>query len=98
MTKKDNQTKEDEVFSTKGLGQSNVNRRQFMAATGALLGTAAVGTLAFTKAQPTEAGTISDDKKAATDHTAAKPAMDRGPWEPALEKLREWDPKWAEAC
>ncbi len=26
------------------------------------------------------------------------PEMETGPWDEALSKLREWDPKWAEAC
>ena len=40
----------------------------------------------------------SDGKKSVRDHTGAKPATNNGPWDPALEKLREWDPKWAETC
>lgn len=24
--------------------------------------------------------------------------LETGPWDPALDKLREWDPKWAEMC
>ena len=66
--------------------QKGVNRRQFVANTGALLGTVAVGEFAVAEAQ---AGQGSDGKK---------PATNRGPWDPALEKLREWDPKWAETC
>jgi alkylhydroperoxidase/carboxymuconolactone decarboxylase family protein YurZ len=40
----------------------------------------------------------SDGKKSIRDHTGAKPATNNGPWDPALEKLRQWDPKWAETC
>ena len=69
--------------------QKGVNRRQFVANTGALLGTVAVGEFALGEAQAAEAGQGSDGKK---------PATNRGPWDPALEKLREWDPKWAETC
>ena len=29
---------------------------------------------------------------------ANSPELETGPWNEALNKLREWDPKWAEAC
>jgi len=92
------QTKANDECSPKGSRQGEVNRRQFLAVTGALLGTVAVGELALAKAQAAEAGKSSDDKKPAPDPTGTKPAMNRGPWDPALEKLREWDPQWAETC
>jgi alkylhydroperoxidase/carboxymuconolactone decarboxylase family protein YurZ len=92
------ETKANDVCPTKGPWQSGMNRRQFMAATGALLGTVAVGGLAIANAQAAGAGNGSDDKKPTPDHTGTKPAANRGPWDPALEKLREWDPKWAETC
>ncbi len=43
---------------------------------------------------------IHDDKqtKPAPDQTGTELAMTGGPWDPALEKLREWDPTWAETC
>ena len=88
-------TKANDVHSTKDSGQGGVNRRQFVAATGALLGTIAVGEFAMSNAQAAEAGNGPEGKPAPT---GAKPATNRGPWGPALEKLREWDPKWAESC
>ena len=88
----------NDVRPTKGLWQGGVNRRQFVAAAGALLGTVAVGELAMAKAQAAEAGKGSDDKNPAPGHTRIKLATNGGPWDPALEKLREWDPKWAETC
>jgi alkylhydroperoxidase/carboxymuconolactone decarboxylase family protein YurZ len=82
----------------KGAPQRELNRRQFMADTGALLGTVAVGEFAVAEAQAAEAGQGSDGKKLAPNQTGTKQATNRGPWDPALEKLREWDPKWAETC
>jgi len=92
------QTKVNDVRATKGSLQGGMSRRQFMSATGALLGTIAVGELAIANAQSAKAGKGSDDKKAAPGPNTTKPATNRGPWAPALEKLREWDPKWAETC
>jgi alkylhydroperoxidase/carboxymuconolactone decarboxylase family protein YurZ len=69
-----------------------------MAAGGALLGAVAIGELAIGKAEAAGAVKDSDGKKEAAGNAAAKPATNRGPWDPALEKLREWDPKWAETC
>ncbi len=65
----------------KGSRQNEVNRRQFAATTGALLGMLAVGESAFGQAPAAEAGRST-----------------QGPWDPALDRLREWDPKWAETC
>jgi alkylhydroperoxidase/carboxymuconolactone decarboxylase family protein YurZ len=73
------------------------SRRQFLAATG-LLGTVAVGELTMAKAQAAEAAKGSDRKKPAPDHAGTKLATNRGPWDPALEKLRGWDPTWADTC
>jgi len=74
-----------------------MTRRQFVAGTGALLGTVAVAELAM--AQITKAGKGADEKKPARDHAGTKPATNRAPWDPAaLGKLREWNPKWADAC
>ncbi len=66
---------------TKGSRHKVVNRRQFAATTGALLGMLAAGESAFGQSPVAEAGRST-----------------RGPWDPALDQLREWDPKWAEAC
>ncbi len=79
----------------KGAPQRGLYRRQFVAGTSALLGTVAVGEFAMAEA---EAGQGSDGKKLASNQTGTKQAGARGPWDPALEKLRELDPKWAEAC
>ena len=92
------QTKANDDRSPKGSRQGEVNRRQFLAATGALMGTFAVEGLVMGKTQAAEAGKGSADKKPAPDQTGKKQATNRGPWDPALEKLREWDPKWAETC
>jgi len=88
----------DDVGPTTGARQGGVNRRDFVAATGALLGAAAVAGLATTKAQLPEAGKGSEDYKPAPDHTRTKPATNGGPWDSALEKLREWDAQWSETC
>jgi alkylhydroperoxidase/carboxymuconolactone decarboxylase family protein YurZ len=75
------------------------SRRQFLAATGTLLGTVAVGESIMAEAQAAEGGKGSDNRKPAPGHAGTKPAANRGPWDPApLEKLREWDPTWAETC
>ena len=38
----------------------------------------------------------------AKDHDATTganhPRPETGPWDAALDKLRQWDPKWAETC
>jgi alkylhydroperoxidase/carboxymuconolactone decarboxylase family protein YurZ len=91
-------TKANDVCPTEGSWQGGMNRRQFVAATGALLGTVAIEELVMGKAQAAEAGKGFDVKKPATDRTGTKLATNRGPWDPALKKLREWDPKWAESC
>lgn len=92
------QTKVNNVRPGEGSQQGGMNRRQIMSATGTLLGTLAAGELAIAKAQSAEAGKGSDGKKPASDHTGTKQAANHGPWDPALEKLREWDPQWAETC
>jgi alkylhydroperoxidase/carboxymuconolactone decarboxylase family protein YurZ len=92
------ETKANDVRPTQGSQPTGVSRRQFVAATGALLGTAAVGDLAAANAQSAEAGKGSKDQKPAPGPVGTKPATNHGPWDPALEKLREWDPKWAETC
>jgi alkylhydroperoxidase/carboxymuconolactone decarboxylase family protein YurZ len=75
------------------------SRRQFLAATGTLLGTVAIGESIMAEAHAAERGKGSDDKKPALGHAGTKLAANRGPWDPApLEKLREWDPTWAETC
>jgi alkylhydroperoxidase/carboxymuconolactone decarboxylase family protein YurZ len=33
-----------------------------------------------------------------TNHQTSNPAPATGPWDSSLEKLREWDPQWADAC
>jgi alkylhydroperoxidase/carboxymuconolactone decarboxylase family protein YurZ len=99
MENDDKQAKAHDIRPTKGLRQEGMNRRQFMAASGVLLGTVAVGELAMASAQSTNTEKGSDDKKPAPDHTGTKQATNQGPWDPApLEKLRRWDPKWAETC
>ena len=90
--------KANDVRPTQGSQPTGVSRRQFVATAGALLGTVAVGELAAGNAQSAEAGKGLNDQKPVPDHTGTKLATNRGPWDPALEKLREWDPKWAETC
>lgn len=92
------QTKSNELLPTKGSRQGEVNHRQFLAATGALLGTVVVEELVMGKAQAAEAGKGSDVKKAAPRRAGTQLATNRGPWDRALEKVREWDPQWAETC
>ncbi len=41
---------------------------------------------------------MTNDKRAYPDHTETKLPANRGPWDAALEKVRQWDPKWAEIC
>jgi alkylhydroperoxidase/carboxymuconolactone decarboxylase family protein YurZ len=94
----DEGTKANDLRPPKGSRQEGVNRRQFMSATGTLVGAVAVGGLAAAHAQSPRAGKGSHVKKPASDHTGTKRTANRGPWDPALEKLRDWDPKWAEAC
>jgi len=91
-------TLENDVCPTEDSRQGGVNRRQFLATTGALLGTVALEEWVMGKAQAAEAGKGSDVKKPAPEPSGTKPVTNRGPWDPALEKLREWDPKWAETC
>ena len=91
-------TKANDVRPPKASRKGEVNRRQFLATTGALLGTVALEELVMGKAQAAEAGKGSDVKKPAPDRTGTKVETNRGPWDPALKKLREWDPKWAETC
>jgi alkylhydroperoxidase/carboxymuconolactone decarboxylase family protein YurZ len=98
MTKDDRPAKADAVGPTQGSRPTGVSRRQFAATTGALLGMVAVGELAMSKTPTAEAGKGSNDQKPAPDSAGTKQATNRGPWDPALEKLREWDPKWAESC
>ncbi len=98
MIHDDKQTKANHIRPTRGSQQTEVTRRQFVAAAGALLGTVGVGELAITRAQAAEERKGSDDKKSTLGHTGTNPVTNRGPWDPALEKLREWDPKWAETC
>jgi alkylhydroperoxidase/carboxymuconolactone decarboxylase family protein YurZ len=91
-------TQANDVRPARGSQPAVLSRRQFAATTGALLGMAAVGELAIANAQSAEAGKASNDQKPAPDPAGKKLATNRGPWDPALEKLREWDPKWAETC
>ncbi len=98
MTHDDKQNKVTHVPLGKGSRQAGVNRREFLAASVALQGTLGVGGLAMTNAQAAELGGGFDDKKPPLDQTGTKLAKNAGPWDPALEKLREWDPKWAETC
>ena len=100
MTSGDQQAKAVDVYAAKCLGQTRVIRRRFAATTGALLGALAVGKLAMGQTQqPPEAGEGANDQKPDLHPTGTKQATDQGPWDhPALETLREWDPKWAEAC
>jgi len=98
MTNDDEQAKTDDVCPTKDLRQRRVNRRQFAATTGALLGAVAVGEPALGEASSAETGKGDHDQKSAPVPAGRKQAATHGPWDPALEKLREWDPKWAETC
>jgi alkylhydroperoxidase/carboxymuconolactone decarboxylase family protein YurZ len=82
----------------KGSSQKGLNRRQFVFDTGLLLGTVAVGEFAVGEGRAAEAEQGSDGKKLAPNQIGTKPATNRGPWDPTQEKLRQWDPKWAEAC
>jgi alkylhydroperoxidase/carboxymuconolactone decarboxylase family protein YurZ len=93
-----NKSKANDIHLTKDSQQKGMNRRQFVTAAGALLGTVAVGELAIAKALAAESENASDGKKPASDHAGTAPAANLGPWDPALEKLREWDPQWAETC
>ena len=40
---------------------------------------------------------MTDKDDSATELTASQP-QETGPWDPALDKLREWDPTWADTC
>ena len=40
---------------------------------------------------------MTDKDDSATELVASQP-QETGPWDPALDKLREWDPKWADTC
>jgi alkylhydroperoxidase/carboxymuconolactone decarboxylase family protein YurZ len=97
MTKKEKETKADDYCPTQSSPQRGVNRRQFAANTGALLGILAVGEAALGQVPTTKVGKGSIDKSA-PESAGTKPVPSNGPWDPALKKLREWDPKWAEAC
>jgi alkylhydroperoxidase/carboxymuconolactone decarboxylase family protein YurZ len=90
-------TNDDRPRPTNSLRQTAVTRRHFVAATGALLGTVAVGDLAMARTRAAEAGTGSD-KEPAADPAGTTRSTQSGPWDPALEKLREWNPEWAETC
>ncbi|MBP7937554.1 MAG: carboxymuconolactone decarboxylase family protein [Phycisphaerae bacterium] len=96
MTHPEQQTTSNPIRPTNDSQQRDLTRREFVAATGSLLGTVAVGELAV--AEPSEAKKGSSVPKPALGHTGREPATSHGPWDPALEKLREWDPKWANAC
>jgi alkylhydroperoxidase/carboxymuconolactone decarboxylase family protein YurZ len=96
MTDDDRQAKAEDVHPTEGLGQRWVNRRQFTATSGALLGIFAVGMLASGQTPAVEAKKGVNEQKPAPVPAGTKPATGHGPWDPAaLEKLHEWDPKWA---
>jgi len=98
MTNDDEQAKADDVCPTKRSRPGRVNRRQFAATTGALLGAVAIGEPALGQAPTAEAEKGANDQKPAPVPAGTKQAATHGPWDPALEKLREWDPKWAETC
>ena len=39
---------------------------------------------------------MSSEAKERDENAAGAKDLPVGPWDPALDKLREWDPKWAE--
>ena len=41
---------------------------------------------------------MSSETKERDENAAGAKDLPVGPWDPALDKLREWDPKWAELC
>ena len=41
---------------------------------------------------------MSSEAKERDENAAGAKDLPVGPWDPALDKLREWDPKWAELC
>jgi len=98
MTNDHKRAKADDVYPTEDLRQSRMSRRQFTATTGALLGILAAGEPVLGQAPAAETGKDSNVQKPAPGPAGTKQATTHGPWDPALEKLREWDPKWAEAC
>jgi alkylhydroperoxidase/carboxymuconolactone decarboxylase family protein YurZ len=94
MIKKVNETITEKDCPTKGSQHSGVTRRQFATNAGALLGILAVGKPALGQTPVAEPG----KPQSAPDSTGTQVPVTHGPWDPALEQLREWDPKWAEAC
>ena len=98
MIKKTKETKTNDSCPTEGSQQRGVNRRQFATNAGILLGILALGEPALGQAPVAEAGTGAGDQKSAPASAGTQQAATHGPWDPALEQLREWDPKWAEAC
>jgi alkylhydroperoxidase/carboxymuconolactone decarboxylase family protein YurZ len=94
MIKKVNETITEKDCPTKGSQHSGVTRRQFATNAGALLGILAVGKPALGQTPVAESG----KPQSAPDSTGTQVPVTHGPWDPALEQLREWDPKWAEAC
>ncbi len=98
MTTGSKETKENYIPSAEDSQQRGMNRREFVTAAGALLGTAATVGLTGANAQSAEAGKGSDVKRASPGHTETRPVTNGGPWDAALKTVREWDPKWAETC
>lgn len=98
MTHDDDKKKADRVHRRKDPRQEGVNRRKFLAAGGALLGSVGIGGLAAAGPPAAGAGEGLDDRKPPRAKTGTKPSTNQGPWGPALEKLREWDPEWADTC
>jgi alkylhydroperoxidase/carboxymuconolactone decarboxylase family protein YurZ len=94
MIKKVNETITEKDCPTKGSQHSGVTRRQFATNAGALLGILVVGKPALGQTPVAESG----KPQSAPDSTGTQVPVTHGPWDPALEQLREWDPKWAEAC
>ena len=98
MKQREIETKADDVCSTKESQRRGVNRRQFTTNAGVLLGMLAVGEPALGEAPVAEAGKGAGNQKSAAESAGTQRAATHGPWDPALEQLREWDPKWADAC
>lgn len=93
-----NRAKAAAVHATESSSQRGVDRRQFVASTGALLAAAGVGGFSAHNAQAANTQTGSNGEKETSSATRTTPATNLGPWDPSLEKLREWDPKWTEIC
>ena len=90
MKQSEIETKADDVCSTKESQQRGVNRRQFTANAGVLLGMLAVGEPALGQAPVAEAGKGAGNQKSGSESAGTQHAATHGPWDPALEQLHEW--------